>query len=258
MNRANERETTTFDRTLTVLTIVVMLITIFTEKSRLSIAFTAILIFIVAVHPVTHLRGIGRSRVRQWLVTIALAISVALWALAQWPAMLPPTSTLSLHDVKFAPFEFNISPHIELSLMNDSPFEARVHQISLVLVTNGLPSAAAMLERETLLWKSLEDHLAQERSSTQSSDFYTVSFPPKVGTIVPVEGQPLNSVQAEALKPGGGGFVFVLSKITYEDQGAEHGLDICLFVQDNKTMPHRCEIGHNGPAEIHPKHWWNK
>ena len=207
----------------------------------------------------THAVGIGRSRTRQWSAGITLAALTTLWAAAQWPPTLPPTSFLRYQDIKFQPFTVNVRPHIDLSIMSDSPFEIRAHQVTLIHVTNGLPNLAAVPQREKLIWDMVENRLSQDRSAQPAlRDFYGESLPPKIVTMMGTDGQPLTPDQAIALKPQGGGFVFVLSKIVYEESDGEHGLDICLFVQDNNSAPHRCEIGHNGPSEIRLKHWWNK
>ena len=139
----------------------------------------------------THAVGIGRSRTRQWSAGITLAALTTLWAAAQWPPTLPPTSFLRYQDIKFQPFTVNVRPHIDLSIMSDSPFEIRAHQVTLIHVTNGLPNLAAVPQREKLIWDMVENRLSQDRSAQPAlRDFYGESLPPKIVTMMGTDGQP--------------------------------------------------------------------
>jgi hypothetical protein len=134
MARAKKPETTTFDQLLAAAAVVIVVIQFFIERTRVSAALSGLLIFLVAVRPLTRLPGVINSRLKQWLVGCGLFFLVFVWLVSIWPEKLPPKSDLRVENLVFQPFKAGVPPHADLSVFSDSPSAIHAHYTTLTVV----------------------------------------------------------------------------------------------------------------------------
>jgi hypothetical protein len=253
-------ETTSFDRIIAVAAVVIMVIQFFIEKSRTSVLLAGVIIFLVALNPLTHLESVVQSKARQRLTTIGLFVVVALWVVSVWPKDRPPYSDLRIDKQQFTPFKAGTPPHLDLEVVNDSAYTIQAFAQNGIRVYDSLPDMPALIAAEKELWKGLEEHVRESRNTMSADDFYKLTIPPRVDTVVPVEGTtPLTESQAATLQSDKGqAFLLVATQILYRGENGEYGLENCIFTQGGNHLPNSCHIGHTGPIKFRPDHWWSK
>ena len=119
----------------------------------------------------------------------------------------------------------------------------------------------ALIAAEKDLWKGLDEHVKENRKTMSAEDVYKLTIPPRVDSVVPVEGTaPLSESQAASLLSNKGqAFLLVATQILYRGENGEYGLEDCLFTQGGQNhLPNSCHIGHTGPMKFRPDHWWSK
>jgi len=245
---------------ISVLAVVLLLVLFFAHQSRLSVALSALIVFLVALNPITHLEGILESKIRQRLATGALLVLVVCWAASSWPTEKPPHSDLRIERTQFQPFKANESPHMDVQLANDSLYPIQAFSVGLIKTFDSLPDEKTQRQVEKSLWKELEDKVDENRNRMASDEFYATTVPPRIPTILPIEVSfTLTDTQAASLlSPAGKAFLYVMTVYLYRGETGEYGIESCVFTQGGTNhLPNRCKTGHNGPIKFRPDQWWN-
>lgn len=263
MKAANKQETTSYDRMISVLAVVLLLILFFAHQSRLSVTLSALIVFLVALNPITHLDGILESKIRQRLATGALLVLVVWWAGSNWPTEKPPHSDLRIEMTQFRkPFKANEPPHVHVQVANDSPYTIQTFSVGLMKTLDGVPDETSEREAERQLWRELEAKVEEIRKQMTPEEFYGAgtAILPRVPSVVPLEvSVNLTEAQAASLQSeNGGAILFAMSVYLYRGDTGEYGIASCIYTQGGTNrLPNRCRTGHNGPIKFKPDHWWN-
>jgi hypothetical protein len=256
---AKNKKQVSGDRIIAVLAVVVMVAFIFMQRTGGSVVFAAFIIFVVGIHTVTHSPYVVESKRRQRLAGAGWFAVVLAWTMYSWPHEMPPSSDIRIEEEYLSPFNAQEQPTINRKIRNDSAYEIRYRELSLVAVSQGLPSLESLKFGERDLWTKLAAKVEAVEESPDDSNFYPIGLPPKVITLNSLRGESLTQQQADDLKAGNGNTaVFFMSVFIYEDYFGVHGLEYCEFTQGKSMV--RCLNGHNGPVRIKGprRSWWQK
>jgi len=249
---------TSFERWLLTLSVVLLLVIFFIEKTPTAICLSGLLIYVVSFSPLINTKYILGHKRRQIAAAVVLFVVVVFWMTSAWPGTRRATSDIRVQDETPLPIESDLKPNVSIGLYSDSASTIYYHSVELCATGEGTPNIEALEQNEKELWGKLEEKLDEDRKRAKNNtDFYFRTLPPKVRSLTTTSCSSLTPIQFRGFKAADGNtWVYYMAIYVYEGLDGEEGTENCAFTQGKGALIH-CYTGHIGPREVRKRYWQN-